>query len=398
MSQADRGTLADSVLTRESVHRRSESRLSPPFTCPAWTASVTEAELHWEVLFVGFESGHVAVFLDDPAMEDAESEMGCKNGCGGEDKVLDACLDPRFSDNRERGHGGNEGEVFEDRDGKVGLLSWRLAGEGDDLDSQEEHVSEQQAHAGGDEQQAGCCRPCEKLRRSEGAECEPGAEGDDHGPEEYPDFGGKQLMHGGGEMRGPAVDDAKDPASLLIAGRDEGNAQSGDGPEGNYADSRADAIGRDFRADLAVRDRQAKNAGDDNGEADSSVENQIDAIPLYAKQGLTDEVEYGAAHGRPKQRGMEEPMQGTRDPDTRIVRAGAHDKLAHPAQVGEGIDEHGQRDSDEQRRASDLSAPGIDGQGRRAFEQPLIDAEEPEWRIVERVAASGFEEDGNRTG
>src|ERR1035437_8804020 len=114
-AQADRGTLADSVLTRESVHRRSESRLSPPFTCPAWTASVTEAELHWEVLFVGFESGHVAVFLDDPAMEDAESEMGCKNGCGGEDKVLDACLDPRFSDNRERGHGGNEGEVFEDR-------------------------------------------------------------------------------------------------------------------------------------------------------------------------------------------------------------------------------------------------------------------------------------------
>lgn len=91
-------------------------------------------------------------------------------------------------------------------------------------------------------------------------------------------------------------------------------------------------------------------------------------------------------------------MQGARDPDARIVRAGAYDQLADPAQVGEGIDEHGQCDSDEQRPASYLSELGIDGQGRRAFEQPLVNAEEPEWRIVERVAASGFEEDGNCTG
>jgi len=87
-----------------------------------------------------------------------------RDGCGGEDKVLSACLDPRLSDNRQRGHGGNEGEVFEDGDGKVGLLSWRLTSKGDDLDAQEEYVGEQQAHASGDEQQACCCRPGEKLR------------------------------------------------------------------------------------------------------------------------------------------------------------------------------------------------------------------------------------------
>ena len=81
---------------------------------------------------------------------------------------------------------GKKCEVFEHRHGQIGLFSCRLAGEGDDLDVEEEEVGEQQAHAGGDEQLACCCRPGEKFRRGEGAEGEAGAEGDDRRPREAP--------------------------------------------------------------------------------------------------------------------------------------------------------------------------------------------------------------------
>jgi hypothetical protein len=45
------------------------------------------------------------------------------------------------------------------------------------------------------------------------------------------------------ELWRPAVNDAKHPASLPIAGRDEGHAQSGDGPEGNDGNGRANSVG-----------------------------------------------------------------------------------------------------------------------------------------------------------
>lgn len=117
------------------------------------------------------------------------------------------------------------------------------------------------------------------------------------------------------------MDDAEDPASLLVSGRDKGHAQAGDGPEGDDGDCRTNAIGRDLHMDLVSADRETKDAGDDDGESDAPVKNEIDAIALHTQQGLADEVKDCAAHRRAKQRGMKDRMQRARHKATRVVRA-----------------------------------------------------------------------------
>ena len=72
--------------------------------------------------------------------------------------------------------------------------------------------------------------------------------------------------------------------------------------------------------------------------------------------------------------------------------------MAHPAHVGEWVGEDGQGGSEEQREASGARQRGVDGQRRRAFQEALIDAEKPERRKAERIAAAGLEQHGNRAG
>ena len=185
------------------------------------------------------------------------------------------------------------------------------------------------------------------------------------------------------------MDDAKDPASLLIAGRDKGHAQSGDDPEGDDADRCADAVGRDFHADLAVRDGEAEDAGGNHREADAPIENKIDAIALHAQQGLTDEVEDGAANRRAKQRCMERAYAaGAPTQLARVVRSGAVHELAHPAHVSEWIGERGQSGCDEQRCASGLRKPACRWAAPTGL--PAAAGRCRETRMADSRARSGF--------
>ena len=93
------------------------------------------------------------------------------------------------------------------------------------------------------------------------------------------------------------MDDAKDPASLLIAGRNQCHAQSGDGPEGHNSNRRADSVGGDLHArTVSMHHSQPQNSGDNDRESDAPIENKIDAIALHAQQALTDEVKDRAAN------------------------------------------------------------------------------------------------------
>ena len=103
-------------------------------------ASAAEAELHGEVFLVILKPGYVAVFPYDPAMDDSERQMRSGVARGGQGKVLDACFNPWLGDDRQPNNDGEKRKVFENRQREVGLLSRRLAGEGDCFDVEEECV------------------------------------------------------------------------------------------------------------------------------------------------------------------------------------------------------------------------------------------------------------------
>jgi hypothetical protein len=56
--------------------------------------SITKAEFHWELLFVVFETGKIAVFPKDLAMPGLQYQMCCGDRCGGDNQVLNALLNP----------------------------------------------------------------------------------------------------------------------------------------------------------------------------------------------------------------------------------------------------------------------------------------------------------------
>jgi hypothetical protein len=60
------------------------------------TDSVAEAEFQWELLFVFFEAGNIAVFPDDGAMPSAECKMCYGNRCRGKNKVPQTGFNPRL--------------------------------------------------------------------------------------------------------------------------------------------------------------------------------------------------------------------------------------------------------------------------------------------------------------
>jgi hypothetical protein len=70
--------------------------------------SITQPELHGKVVFVVFEAGHVAVFLNDAAMQALEGQMGGGDGGGSKGKVLKTLLDPWFGGNRKPDNDGEE--------------------------------------------------------------------------------------------------------------------------------------------------------------------------------------------------------------------------------------------------------------------------------------------------
>ena len=133
-------------------------------------------------------------------------------------------------------------------------------------------------------------------------------------------------------------------------------------------------------------------AGDDDGEADASIEDEIDAIARDAEDGLADEVEDGAADGRADDGGMEEGVEGAVERVAADAFAGAFDQLADTAQVGERIGEDGDGGDEEQSGAADFCECDVDGEGGGAFHEELIDAEKPEGRTPEGVGAAGFEQ------
>ena len=122
------------------------------------------------------------------------------------------------------------------------------------------------------------------------------------------------CCEGGKEVRRPAVDDAEDPAALLIAGGDKGHAHAGDDPEGDDAEGGTNAVGGDGDAHGVVHDVEAEDGGGDDGEADASIEDEIDAVARDTQHGLADEVKDGAADGRTDDGGVEEGVERTVKP------------------------------------------------------------------------------------
>jgi hypothetical protein len=66
---------------------------------------------------------------EDLAMTGSQQQVHSADHSDGEEHILDALLNPRFRDEWNPGHEGNESKVFENCDGEVGLLSGALASE-----------------------------------------------------------------------------------------------------------------------------------------------------------------------------------------------------------------------------------------------------------------------------
>ena len=92
----------------------------------------------------------------------AEEGVGDERGAEHDEEVARRILDPWLESEGEGGDNGKEGEVLEDGEGEVGLLSWRFAGEWDGGDVKEEGVSEQEAQSRGNKYLRCSCRNGEK--------------------------------------------------------------------------------------------------------------------------------------------------------------------------------------------------------------------------------------------
>ena len=245
----------------------------------------------------------------DGAMAEFKSKMGEGDYQHGYNHVPGALLDPRFGGDRKSGGQGKGRVVLEDSEGQVWLAARWFPCEGDGGDVEKEEVGEKKAHGSGDEDLGGGCGPGAQGGWGDGLKGKAGGESDCACRHERPDFCGLQLLEGWKEVRRPPVDEAEDPASLLIARGDKGHAHSGDDPEGDDAESRAQPVGGDGDLHCFVNDRKAQDDGGNDGEAHAAIEDEIDAIARDAQKGLADEVEDGAADWRADDGGVEEGVE-----------------------------------------------------------------------------------------
>jgi len=91
-----------------------------------------------------------------------------------------------------------------------------------------------------------------------------------------------------------ADDDAKEPRATPVDGACENGAESSNRPEDHNGDSGADAAGQESGPDVALSYTEDQHIGEGEGDAETSIHRQHDALTLGAKYGLADEMKDGS--------------------------------------------------------------------------------------------------------
>jgi hypothetical protein len=85
--------------------------------------------------------------------------------------------------------------------------------------------------------------------------------------------------------------------------------------------------------------RKAQDRGNNNGQTDAPIENEVNLVTRDAEEGLTDEMEDCPAYRGPHQSDMEKPVEGAAKPTASSARCPTFHHLPYPPQVSKRVGE-----------------------------------------------------------